>query len=30
VDRHLNEALHELTVAGGSLTKSLLGASRLG
>jgi hypothetical protein len=28
MDRHMNEALHELTVAGGDLTKSLLGASR--
>ena len=28
LDRHVNEALHELTVAGGDLTRSLLGASR--
>jgi hypothetical protein len=28
MDRHINEALHELTVVGGDLTKSLLGASR--
>lgn len=28
MDRHVNEALHELTVEGGDLTKSLLGASR--
>ncbi len=25
-DRHLDEALHELVIAGGELTKSLLGA----
>jgi hypothetical protein len=28
IDRHVDEALHELVVAGGELTKSLLGARR--
>jgi len=28
MDKHVNEALHELTVAGGDLTKSLLGGAR--
>jgi hypothetical protein len=27
-DRHIDEALHELVVTGGELTKSLLGAKR--
>ncbi len=29
-DRHLDEAMHEMVVAGGSLTKSLLGSKDIG